>query len=88
MLFRSHITIKAGRAGEFGFGAIVGFIDYRVENTADGLRIEFSWDGEDENDPVSGRGWAIIRDGELRGRLFIHVGEESGFIAKKGKRAI
>jgi hypothetical protein len=88
LLGPGRITIKNGGNGEFCFGAVVGFIDYRTENTSEGLRIEFSWDGEDENDPVSGRGWAIVHGDELRGRLFIHAGDESGFIAKKVKRAI
>jgi hypothetical protein len=79
-----HITIKAGRSGQFEFGAVIGFIDYRVENAADGARLEFSWDGEDETDPISGRGWVTIRGNELHGRLFIHNGDESGFIARKG----
>jgi hypothetical protein len=78
-----YITIKSSRSGQFGFGAVIGFIDYRIETGVDGPRIEFSWDGEDENEPTSGRGWAVIRDGELRGRLFIHNGEESAFIARR-----
>ena len=83
-----HITIKAGRSGELEFGAIIGFIDYRIGTGANGSRLEFSWDGEDETDPISGRGWAEVRDGRLRGRLFIHNGDESGFVAKRERRAI
>ena len=46
-------------------------------------RLEFSWEGEDEMDPVSGRGWAIIEDGQLQGRLYFHEGDASGFVAEK-----
>lgn len=83
LLGPGYITIRANRSGEFRFGAVVGFIDYRMENAIDGSRIEFTWDGEDENDPVSGRGWAINREGELRGRLFIHNADEPAFVAKR-----
>jgi len=79
-----HITIKAGRSGQLEFGAIIGFIDYRLENTSDGPRLEFSWDGESEMDPISGRGWVTIRGDELHGHIFIHNGDESDFIAKRG----
>lgn len=30
-----------------------------------------------------GRGWAIITDGQLQGRLYCHEGDESGFTATK-----
>jgi len=46
-------------------------------------RLAFSWEGEDDMDPVSGRGWAIIEDGQLQGRLYFHEGDESGFMAEK-----
>jgi hypothetical protein len=34
-------------------------------------------------DPVSGRGWAIIEDGQLQGRLYFHEGDESGFTVEE-----
>jgi len=33
-----------------------GEIDYRIEPSHDAERLEFSWEGEDEMDSVSGRG--------------------------------
>jgi hypothetical protein len=44
--------------------------------------VEFSWEGNDECDPASGRGWAVLeKDGSLRGRIFFHLGDDSGFAA-------
>lgn len=44
--------------------------------------VEFSWDGDDEGDQVSGRGWATqALDGTLPGRLFFHTGDDSSFRA-------
>jgi hypothetical protein len=39
----------------------------------------------DEMDPCTGRGWAILEDDELRGMIFFHQGDESGFVAKRMK---
>jgi len=44
--------------------------------------VEFTWDGNDECDPASGRGWAKLeKDGSLKGRIYIHDGDDSGFKA-------
>jgi hypothetical protein len=56
---------------------------YCIEPYHDTERLEFAWDGEDEMDPVSGRGWAIIKDGQLQGRIYFHEGDDSGFTAQK-----
>ena len=37
----------------------------------------------DEMDPASGRGCAVIENGELRGRIFIHLGDDSMFRARR-----
>ncbi len=57
-------------------------MDCRVETVDGRERVEFSWEGQDELDPASGRGWAVIENGELRGRIFIHLGDDSEFRAK------
>jgi len=41
---------------------------------------EFSWEGNDEGDPVCGRGWVTIGTaGRLVGHFYIHNGDDSGF---------
>ena len=75
------ITFSKGGNGEFHFGAVHGQLDCRVENFADGQHIEFSWEGNDEMDPVIGRGWAVLKNGELHGRLYFHHGDDSSFRA-------
>ncbi len=83
-----HITIRNGGLGEFQFGTVVATINYQIERRGVDERLEFTWEGTSEMDPASGRGWAELRANELRGRLFIHLGDDSGFTAKKEKRAI
>lgn len=42
----------------------------------------FSWEGQDERDHACGRGWAVVtKDGELTGRIFLHLGDDSAFRA-------
>lgn len=58
-------------------------MDWRSEGI-DRRRVEFSWDGTDEGDPVSGRGWAALQDdGSLGGRIYFHLGDASGFRAER-----
>jgi hypothetical protein len=57
-------------------------MDWREASRDGGLGVEFSWEGFDEGDPVSGRGWAMLEpDGSLRGRFYFHLGDDSGFHA-------
>ncbi|TNC21449.1 hypothetical protein FG385_28440 [Amycolatopsis alkalitolerans] len=68
--------------GQFGFIAVHGWMDCRTVNRDGRARIEFSWDGDDEGDQVSGRGWAVVNDDRtLEGHVFIHMGDDSGFRA-------
>ena len=74
--------------GQFGFIAVRGWMDCRTTERDGRTRVEFSWEGEDEGDQVSGRGWAaLIDDTTLEGRLFIHRGDDSGFRAEPSTRA-
>ncbi|MDB5970672.1 MAG: hypothetical protein JWQ90_3122 [Hydrocarboniphaga sp.] len=52
-------------------------MDVRYQNG----RAEFSWAGMDEMTEVGGRGHAELNDGELTGRIYIHLGDDSGFRA-------
>jgi hypothetical protein len=84
----AHITFDAGNLGELQLIAIGAAIDYRVSER-DGMPfVEFSWSGYDDADRASGRGWGRIEPGgALKGKLFIHQGDESAFTASpEGQR--
>jgi hypothetical protein len=34
---------------------------------------------------MTGRGWAKLEQDELHGMIVIHLGDESGFVAKRAK---
>lgn len=76
------IEFDPDRSGQFGFIVVRGWMDCR-DTTRDGKScVEFTWEGSDEGDQVSGRGWAVLADdGTLDGRIFFHRGDDSGFHA-------
>ncbi len=72
--------------GAFQFGFVWGDIDYR-EGTRDGkLSVDFSWEGQDEMNPVKGRGWAVLDGDQMEGMIFIHQGDESAFKTKRKRQ--
>lgn len=77
----AHITLRADLTGEFQFGLVQGDLDARVSGVDGVARVEFSWSGFDENDPKSGRGWLDVTGDQAEGRIFIHLGDDSGFTA-------
>jgi hypothetical protein len=78
-----YIAFDEKGSGTFQFGTVEGSLDYRIEPCGQSERLEFSWEGSDEMDPVSGRGWAMLQEGQLHGKLYFHEGDESGFLAEK-----
>lgn len=79
----AHITFEKDGLGELQMIAVNGGIDYRVAERGGKPAIEFSWEGFDEMDPASGRGWAILDQDRLCGRLFFHLGDDSSFVAER-----
>ncbi|NNH72792.1 hypothetical protein HLB23_23500 [Nocardia uniformis] len=77
-----YIEFYANGTGKFAIIAVNGGMDCRPEQHDGRDGVGFSWEGNDECDPASGRGWAVVaEDGILRGRLYFHLGDESGFRA-------
>ena len=78
-----YIEINKKGDGCFKFGLVDGQVDYVIEKVGNEERMEFTWEGMDEMDPVTGRGWITLRDKELYGKIFFHQGDSSWFEAKK-----
>jgi hypothetical protein len=76
------IELGTGGTGHLGFIAVHGTVDWREEEREGRPGAELSWEGFDEGDPVSGRGWAVLDEsGSLRGHVHFHLGDDSGFVA-------
>ncbi len=82
LLGPAFIELRADRTGSFRFIAVQGWMDCQ-DGQRDGRRcVEFTWDGDDDGDRASGRGWAVPeQDGSLRGHIYFHLGDDSGFRA-------
>lgn len=78
-----HFTIREDGTGSFAFGAVKGGIDCQIERDFGNEVLMFSWDGTDECDPASGRGWVKVTGKQMEGHLFFHLGDDSAFKAKK-----
>ncbi len=80
----AHIEFDKQRTGRFHFGLLSGEMDCRFSAEGGAPVVEFSWDGNDEHHPVMGRGLTMIGDdGKMRGRIFIHHADDTGFVAEK-----
>ena len=70
--------------GQFRVIAVRAWLDCRSVERNARPAVEFTWEGDDEGDEVSGRGWAsLVDDGALiDGHLFFHLGDDSSFRAE------
>jgi hypothetical protein len=58
-------------------------LDYRLVHRNGQPAIEFTFDGIDEGDSVSGCRGAVRTGDELHGRVFFHHGDDSAFTARR-----
>ena len=77
----AFIEFDSRNGGMFQFAAVSGDIDYRVSTEDDHSIIEWSWLGDDDGEETGGRGWALRAGETLVGRIFLHRGEDSPFVA-------
>ncbi|MCF8037907.1 MAG: hypothetical protein K9K79_01190 [Desulfohalobiaceae bacterium] len=81
-----HFTFEKDGLGYFQFGLTEGEIDYRIEKCDELERLEFTWEGRDENDPDLGRGYVILKEDFIEGRFYSHMGDDSWFKAMRVKK--
>jgi len=76
------LAIRADSTGSLRFIAVEDWMDIRQVERDGQSGIEFSWEGNDDGDATSGRGWATLSNGGvLNGRLYVHMGNDSSFTA-------
>lgn len=79
----AQIALERGGQGRMTFIAVDVQLDCQFARREDGDGVEFTFDGFDEGDRVSGRGWAVLEGQNLRGRILFHQGDSSGFVARR-----
>ena len=67
--------------GQLRFGCVDVELDWRIEGGSE--RVEFTFSGFDEGSEMSGRGWAEVQNSRMAGKIFLHMGDESEFVARK-----
>lgn len=72
--------------GTFQFGAVWGELDCSLRDVGGVTFVEWSWEGQYDTSLALGRGWARLVDGDLTGRIFIHGGDNSAFLAKRKRQ--
>lgn len=86
LLGPGYIQFGADRTGRFRFIAVEGWMDCQSRQRDGRPCVEFTWEGGDDGDPASGRGWAALdEDGSLRGHIYFHLGDDSGFRAVRAE---
>ena len=84
MEVQAYIRINSNNIGDFQFGLVLGQIDGKVVDYADGKRLEFTWEGNDECDPACGSGWVRIKEEDmLEGEIRSHLGDDSTFLTRR-----
>lgn len=78
----ASIEIEKDGFGILNFCAVEADIDYRYPNDEDD-KTEFSFSGNDDDDPVCGRGWLKLQGNKLKVQIYFHRGMESWFEAKR-----
>jgi hypothetical protein len=82
MEVQAYIRIGSNGIGDFQFGLVSGGLDGEIVKSSNLERFEFTWEGQDENDPAFGSGWLKLSGKEkARGRIKFHLGDSSEFLA-------
>jgi len=78
-----YFEFRESGSGDFQFGYVSGQMNCRTKLVARKLRVEWTWEGRDEMDDVSGCGWAVLKGEKLHGEVIFHGGDETDFVAKR-----
>jgi hypothetical protein len=84
---QGFIAFDAKGGGKFQFGYVSGSMDCKLTTREGEPAVEWDWEGNDENDEAEGSGWAVQKGEELHGMIHFHMGDESGFVAKRAEES-
>jgi uncharacterized protein YndB with AHSA1/START domain len=84
MEVQAYIDVNEKRLGQFQFGLVRGSLDGEIVDYDGEERLEFTWEGQDELEPVFGSSWLKLRDDDnLEGWIKFHLGDRSTFRARR-----
>ena len=84
MEVQAYIEVRSDNLGNFQFGLVSGYLDGYIEVVSGKERFVFTWEGQDEMDPVTGSGWMKLKsEDEVVGLIKLHLEDRSGFSARR-----
>lgn len=84
MEVQAYIEVRSDNLGNFQFGLVSGYLDGYIEVGFGKEHFVFTWEGQDEMDPMTGSGWMELKDkNEVVGLIKLHLGDRSGFSARR-----
>ena len=76
----AFISVERGGHGELAFGVVNAALDLSYGPTG----VDFTFDGFDEGDEISGSGSAeLLEDGRLAVEISFHLGDDATLTAKR-----
>lgn len=78
----AKLKLNTRGTGRMNFGAVDAELDCKIDERDERV-LHFSFEGVDEGDPISGRGYCLGEGNLMIGRVFRHFGDEFGFKAKR-----
>lgn len=86
MEVQAFFRIGTNGIGDFQFGLVSGGLDGEVVKLGNLERFEFTWEGQDENDPAFGSGWLKpYGQDKVKGKIKFHLGDSSEFVAVRAE---
>jgi len=84
MEVQAYVEVRSDHLGNFQFGLVSGYLDGYIERSSGDDRFAFTWEGQDEMEPMTGSGWMKLHgDNEVEGMINLHLGDRSSFKAKR-----
>ncbi len=81
---QAYIEVRSDNLGNFQFGFVTGYLDGYIEVGFDEQRFVFTWEGQDDMEPMTGSGWMKLQGkNEVVGLIKLHLGERSDFRARR-----
>ncbi len=84
MEVQAYVEVRSDNLGNFQFGLVSGYLDGYIEDEPETGRFVFTWEGQDEMDPMTGSGWMKLEGkNKVKGLIKLHLGDRSGFKARR-----
>lgn len=83
----AYVKIEKTLKGDFHFGYVQGDMDSKIVNREDGQYLDFTFEGNNECDAVSGSGWIKLKENNhAEAEIKFHLGDESTIKLKRIKK--